>query len=65
MYAFWIVYGPLLAAVYIVTMCSNLGREGSHGNHAPLQTMALLEAGARPASEGRWIHPQELVDESV
>ena len=59
------VYGPLLAAGYIVTMCSNLGTEGSHWNHPLLQTMALPEAGARSASEGRWINPQELFHEPL
>ena len=41
------------------------GAEPESSGRDNLQTIALLEACARSASEGRWIDPQELFDEPI
>ncbi len=41
------------------------GVEPESSGRDNLQTIALLEACARSASEGRWINPQELFDEPI
>jgi predicted dehydrogenase len=54
-----------------VTLLRQLGRAITDGTEPEssgrdnLQTMALLEACARSASEGRWINPQELFHEPI
>jgi predicted dehydrogenase len=54
-----------------LTLLRQLGRAITEGTEPEssgrdnLQTMALLEACARSASEGRWINPQELLHEPL
>lgn len=39
--------------------------QGSSSGRDNLQTMAILEACIRSSAEGKWINPQELIDELV
>ena len=59
------------AEVEELTLLRQLGRAITDGSEPEcsgrdnLQTMAILEACARSATEGRWINPQDLLDDPL